>query len=366
MKKYKTSGVWYYLKNRYFLIFLLTNCLTDIKADLILGLHVSGDRLVYAHQKKICLKSVSADTIVAERELCKDTGITMPLYRKAVRLHGFSHDQDKDQLKSSVQDFSFVNLTFYKNKIYAGIRYYAGKSMKSAIRYAILILDENLKISNYYLFKFTRAQAFSIPPYFPLEITDSKHLILPDIDSGKMLIGKFYLNDSVHEVSRVTIIKKNVQISHYNQVKFPENLILDPVLFSVYGSAYRFYFQFPKPVIFINGKSKLLDPGGLGNDMKSYRVPGLGDGTHLLFERQIRRDSSVILATCTQNDSIFMLSSSLLPGFVELYRCESGTGTYSPRWIRTETIDRYFMLNERRLIIFYIKDGKTKIEVKSY
>lgn len=366
MKKYVSPHIWYILKLRSLILLLTATCLSDLKADLILGLHVSGDRLVYAHQKKIGLKSVSADTVIAERELCKDTTITMPLFRKAAGMHRLSPGPDLEQLKRSVQDFSIVNLTFYKDKIYAGIRYYAGKSMKSAIRYAILILDEDLKMSTYYLFKFTRTKAFSIPPYFPLEITDSNQIILPDIDSGKMVIGKFFLNDSLHEVSRVAIIKKNVQISYYNQIKFPENLIIDPVLFSVYGSAYQFYFQFPKPVIFKNNKSILLDPGGHSNVMKTNRIPGLGDGTHLLFERQIRRDSSVILATCTQNDSIFILSSSLLPGFVELFRCESGTGVYSPRWIRTETIDRYFLLNERRLIIFYIKDGKTKIEVKSY
>lgn len=361
-----TSRVWHSLKSGGLLFLFFATNQPDLKADLILGLHVSGDRLVYAYQKKISLKSVSADTVIAERELCKDTGITMPLYHKAVKLNRLSQSQDIDQLKKSVQDFSIVNLTFYQNKIYAGIRYHLGKSGHSKICFGIIVLDQNLQMLNYYLFKFAKAQAFSIPPYFPMEFEGAKHLILPDIDSGKMLIAKFHLDDSLHEASRSAIVKKNVQISHYNQIKFPENLILDPVLFSVCGSAYKLYFQFPQPVIFKNGKSKFLDPGGLGNDMKSNRVPGLGDGTHLLFERQIRRDSSVILATCTQNDSIFILSSSLLPGFVELYRCESLTGTYSPRWIRTETTDRYFLLSERRLIIFYIKDSKSKIEVKSY
>ncbi len=199
-----------------------------------------------------------------------------------------------------------------------------------------------------------------------MEFTGRNHLMLPDIDSGKIVIAKFYLRDTLHEVRRIAVVKKKVQISHYLQVKSPENLLLDPMLFSVHGSAYRLYFQFPQPVVFKQNDLKIYDPTGVGNGMKVNRSPSLGDGTHLLFDRQIRRDSSVVLATCTDQDSFFMLSSSTLPGFVELDRCEAEISVYSPRWIRTETLNRYYLLSKRRLIVFHLKNGKPSIVIKPF
>lgn len=354
------------MKKQLLFFALLILHISGLRAQLLLGLHASGNKLIYAYQKKISVMSLRADTIELSKELVKDTGITMPIYRKAVALHRLSKPPDLDLLKNAVLDFSMVNLTFHANGIFVGIRYHLGKTGVSKLCYGIILLDSALNMRNFYLFRLNGQQAFSLPPYFPMEFTGRNHLMLPDIDSGKVVFAKFYLSDTLHEVRRTTVLRKNVQIAPYLQIKSPENLILDPVLFSVQGSAYRYYFQFPNPVVFKQNALKIFDPTGVGNSMKSYRNPSLGDGTHLLFERQIRRDSSVVLATCTDQDSFFMLSSSTLPGFVELDRCEAEIGVYSPRWIRTETLNRYYLLNKRRLIVFHLKNGKPSIVIKPF
>ena len=354
------------MKKQLLFFALLILHISGLRAQLLLGLHASGNKLIYAYQKKISVMSLRADTIELSKELVNDTGITMPVYRKAVALHRLSKPPDLDLLKNAVLDFSMVNLTFHANGIFVGIRYHLGKTGVSKLCYGIILLDSALNMRNFYLFRLNGQQAFSLPPYFPMEFTGRNHLMLPDIDSGKVVFAKFYLSDTLHEVRRTTVLRKNVQIAPYLQIKSPENLILDPVLFSVQGSAYRYYFQFPNPVVFKQNALKIFDPTGVGNSMKSYRNPSLGDGTHLLFERQIRRDSSVVLATCTDQDSFFMLSSSTLPGFVELDRCEAEIGVYSPRWIRTETLNRYYLLNKRRLIVFHLKNGKPSIVIKPF
>ena len=342
-----------------FFIFISLN----LKADLVLGMHAQGNQLAFAFKKTVRVVSVITDSVVFEKELCKDTQLVNLIFQKAKSM-AIRDGSPNPWLLSNIKDFTTVNLTYFKGELWIGIRYFNAKPKESKYNYGLIRLNENYQFKNFYLFKLK--QAFTFPPYFPLEFKDQETILLPDTDSGKIVFRAFNIYEKQNEILPGTIFKKDVQVQKMMQVKYPESIVLDPNLYSVQGDQYQNYFMFPKPVLLNQSNKIVLDAHGISSQLKNYQVPHFGDGTFLMFNRHISTETIVLLSSLKHNDSLKFLVSIPDKERVWLHVYNQKEKNYITYYIKASPYDNYFLVQERRIIALSVNDKIHKLKIISY
>ena len=103
-----------------------------LKADLVLGMHAKGNHVAFAFKKTIRVVSVIRDSLLFEKEICKDTHIVNLIYQKAKSL-AIRDGNENPFLLDNIKDFTTVNLTYFNNDLWIGFRYYAKKQKESIL-----------------------------------------------------------------------------------------------------------------------------------------------------------------------------------------------------------------------------------------
>ena len=336
-----------------------------LKADLVLGMHAKGNQVAFAFKKTIRVVSVTSDSVLFEKELCKDSHIVNLIYQKAKSM-AVRDGNENPFLLDNIKDFTTVNLTYFNNDLWIGFRYYAKKQKESVWKYGVIRLGADYTFKNFYLLKLPAQHAFNFPPYFPLEFKDKQTLLMPDVDSGKIVFREFNINEIQNEITLGNVFKKNVQIRPQIQVKYPEGIVFDPTFYSIQGDKYERYFMFPKPVLLKDNKKVVLDMFGLKNQLKTYAAPRFSDGSFLLFNRYISTDTMVLLASFKDKDSLKFLVS--VPDkeriWLENYSINQGLFTFD--YLKSSSYDTYFIIQERRIITLNLNGKVSKIKIITY
>ncbi len=336
-----------------------------LKADLVLGMHAKGNHVAFAFKKTIRVVSVIRDSLLFEKEICKDTHIVNLIYQKAKSL-ALRDGNENPFLLDNIKDFTTVNLTYFNNDLWIGFRYYAKKQKESIWKYGLIRLDADYTFINFYLLKLPAQHAFTFPPYFPLEFKDKQTLLMPDVDSGKMVFREFNINEIQNEITLGNIFKKNVQMRPYIQVKYPQGIVLDPSFYSIQGDKYERYFMFPKPVLLKEKNKVVMDAFGMRDQLRTFSAPSYTDGAFLLFNRHLTTDTFVILASFKDKDSLKFIVSLPDKERVWMHVYHINQEQYQTSYFKWPAYDTYFIIQERRIIALNLNDKVSKIKILTY
>ena len=343
-------------------ILLLSN---ELKADLVLGMHAQGDRVGFAFKKTIRVVSLKTDSVLYEKELCKDTHVVNLIYRKA-KLLAIKDGKENLYLLNNIKDFTIVNITFYNNDLWIGFRYYSKKPNESSWKYGFLRLNQDYEYKSFYLIKLPAQHSFTFPPYFPIEFQNEQTILMPDIDSGKVVFRTFIVNEQQNEINQGAVYKKNIQTKSLMQVKYPESIVMDPCFYSIQGSNYEHYILFPKPIILSNSSKIDLDVFNISNQLKTSQAPRFGDGKFLLFNRYMAIDTMVLLSSLKDQDSIKFIVSSPDRERVMLFIYSIKQKQFSTRFLKLHAVDHYFIIQNKRTITLTLTDKVSKIKILNY
>lgn len=336
--------------------------ISESKADLLLGMDIKGDTMAIAFKKTIRLIMISKDSTLNEFILVNDTAITGSIYRKSAQFNRVE-EKNRADLRNSINDFSIVNLTWHENHLYAGFRFYIGKFRESKIQFGVIKLDEKMKMEGFCLIRNpTSTAVITIPPYFPLELKGKHELIMPYFDSAYISIGGFHMNFKNSESMLINRITKKANVDKYLNVFTSENIVFTPMLYSIRGMGYVNYINFPHPVIWRGSDDLVNDPYNLRHKFKLQRDVSNSDGKNILFDRQIKIEKKVFLASDSWNDSFFFLSSSDDSLKIELIYESIKYRKYTYD-IFPKSKDTYYMLRYRRIYAIRWKDGKSSITI---
>jgi len=351
--------------NKIILILILFCNSFYLRADLVLGFHAKGNNVAFAFKKTIRVVSVFRDSVLFEKEMCKDSHIVNLIYQKAKSL-AIRDGNENPFLLDNIKDFTTVNLTYFNNDLWIGFRYYAKKQKESIWKYGLIRLGADYTFKNFYLLKLPVNHAFTFPPYFPLEFKDNQTLLMPDVDSGKIVFREFNINEVQNEITLGNVFKKNVQIRPQIQVKWSEGIVVDPTFYSIQGDKYERYFMFPKPVLLKDNKKVVLDIYGLKNQLKTYAAPRSSDGSFLLFNRYLTMDTFVLLASFKDKDSLKFIVSQPDRERVWMFTYYINQEQYRFDFFKSPSYDTYFIIQERRIITLILNDKVSKIKILTY
>jgi hypothetical protein len=345
-------------------LFLLL-AINESRADLLLGMSSKGDTMAIAYKKTIRLFSLKSSKTISETVLVSDTAIVNAIYQKSVGFCGIAAEE-KQVHYESLSKFTIVNLTFHKNDLIVGFRYYIKENLHSKIQYGLIALDENMAFKGFCLFKRPSSGVFNLQPYFPLEIT-GKRLVVPEFDSAKVMFSEYFMDFNTTVAYRTKVLSNAPQISKFINVFSSEGIVLNPSFYSIRNQSYNYYLQFPFPVLYRGNGIWVNDAYGIGKLLQLDRSDvHLGDGKNLLFEQQKKRDKYVFLSSNSWNDSMFYLTNSNWDtGRVSLFMESIKYKTYTFREYKIPTKDTYFWIQDYRLYAIRWKDGVQTIESHS-
>lgn len=336
------------------LALLFLNVQSIFSAEQINGFSAEGQFAYYVIDKNVYCRNVVSDKQVWMKDLSNDTGMTNRLHKIVVKDLSIKDETISRNIKESIRNFNFVNITVRKSKIYIGLRFWIKSSSNEKCRFAIAEFDSTLKVSNLYHFNLRQPfKFFTLPPYFPLNFQKDGIIILPIFSDTSIHLYSFELNAKLQKAMPDNAQCSSLSILKTASLDYGSSLILDP-MFHLAQNSNQYYFQFPIPY-FKGINSNQVDPFRLKNQIDS--INRNKSKLYSLRTDEILALSSnpnmrkAIAATYQVMDTLFVVIKNKNENKSELIKIDIKSGIFTVSSYKLPDSNSDFYLNDKYLYV---------------
>ncbi len=354
---------------KYLLIWMCLPFLAIAQQNAVKGFCVDNDRAYFYVNKTLYCQDIKTGEVLMHSNPASDTALIEGLSLRVMKVLQITEAAEMDTARERIRNFYVLNVSVYAHQVYLGVRFKVISKTHTNLYYALITLDNHLKSKDYFFL--SGVKLFSMQPFHALQFKDTNTVCMPAVNNenkSKPIMGyyDFTMNSKNHSLLRSRKIVAGLVV--YTLMSVMNNIILDPVIYSVPASNGALFYRHPYAVLYDSSGKLLCDPYQFENKIRTIDEQSRRSSSmivyneHPAFYGAFKTYSNIVLASVQAGQFVFMAVSNADENKTDIVKYDAANGKYTITTVDIAIKDTYFVFSGKTLFYLDCRSGEPLIK----